>query len=103
MSDEEIHSLRIEFKKLRYFIEYFNSLITNKNLLKDFGYLKKAQDFLGKNQDIFFQIEIINNFLSENTEDIIDIKKIKDILIEEKANNMVQFMKFYKKIQKLLK
>lgn len=61
-SYEQLHALRIEFKKLRYAIEYFRETLgeTTKAVIGD---LKKMQDHLGDLNDAHVAIAILENFL----------------------------------------
>jgi len=103
MSDEEIHNLRIEFKRLRYFFEYFYQFTKDKKNSDVFSQLKKAQELLGKNQDIFFQLNIFEKLISKNACNNECFDNIKENLLAEKFNNMVKFKKLYKKLQNKLK
>ncbi len=61
--DPEIHSLRIECKKLRYLLEFFSSLFPNKETTLMINYLKKLQDTLGDFNDLHVQQENLRFFL----------------------------------------
>jgi len=53
--DEEVHNLRIQCKKLRYSMEFFNSLYPPEDLQEVLKHLKKLQDILGVFNDLSVQ------------------------------------------------
>ena len=57
--DEKLHSLRISCKKLRYLLEFFQSLYPDKKLKLLIKPLKQLQDILGDFQDLSVQINSI--------------------------------------------
>lgn len=61
-SIEQLHALRIEFKKLRYTVEFFREVLGEgvKPVIED---LKKMQDHLGDLNDAEVAIEILREFL----------------------------------------
>jgi CHAD domain-containing protein len=61
--DEELHKLRIECKKLRYLIEFFQSLFPEKEISLFINHLKILQTHLGDFNDYFVQQENLNAFL----------------------------------------
>jgi CHAD domain-containing protein len=61
-ADEDIHALRIEFKKLRYLIEFFLDLLPRKRTQRLLGDLKKIQGVLGSFNDLSVQIDFLNAF-----------------------------------------
>ena len=63
--DPEIHSLRIECKKLRYLLEFFSSLFPKKEIVSVINQLKKLQDNLGDFNDLYMQQVSLKNFLSK--------------------------------------
>ena len=63
--DENIHALRIEFKKLRYLIEFFVDLLPKKRIVKIVGEIKKIQTILGDYNDYGVQIVILNGYVDD--------------------------------------
>lgn len=63
--DPDIHSLRIECKKLRYLLEFFSSLFAKKEITLMINYLKKLQDNLGDFNDLYVQQESLRKFLDK--------------------------------------
>jgi CHAD domain-containing protein len=61
---EQLHALRIEFKKLRYAVEYFREVLglEAKEVIDD---LKKMQDHLGDLNDANVATQILQEFLEE--------------------------------------
>lgn len=68
--DEEVHELRIEFKKLRYLIEFFSSLLPPKRISKFIGEMKKIQAVLGNFNDYSIQIEFLNAYVDDSRIDM---------------------------------
>ena len=63
--DSDIHSLRIECKKLRYLLEFFSSLFPQNEMDNIIKQLKKLQDNLGDYNDLFVQQESLKNYLGK--------------------------------------
>ena len=63
--DDDIHSLRIECKKLRYLLEFFSSLFPRKEMVLITNQLKKLQDNLGDFNDLYVQQESLKDFLDK--------------------------------------
>lgn len=61
--DPDIHSLRIECKKLRYLLEFFSSLFARKEITLMINHLKKLQNNLGDFNDLYVQQENLRKFL----------------------------------------
>ncbi len=61
---EQLHALRIEFKKLRYTVEYFRDVLgpQSKEIINEF---KGMQDHLGDLNDAQVAIQILQEFLAE--------------------------------------
>jgi len=61
---EQLHALRIEFKKLRYTVEFFREVLgeQSQQVISD---LKTIQDHLGDLNDAQVAIKILRDFLSE--------------------------------------
>ncbi|WP_292994450.1 CHAD domain-containing protein [Nitrosomonas sp.] len=64
-ADEKIHELRIEFKKLRYLIEFFVDLLPKKRTGKIVSEIKKIQTVLGNYNDYCIQIEFLNSYIDD--------------------------------------
>ncbi|WP_165498784.1 CHAD domain-containing protein [Chlorobium sp. N1] len=62
-TDEELHAMRIDCKKLRYLLEFFASLFPNKSVLPAVGHLKRLQDNLGGFVDCSVQLEFLRHHL----------------------------------------
>jgi CHAD domain-containing protein len=65
IDDEKLHALRIECKKLRYLMEFFSSLFSNKKLNVLIAQLKKLQNKLGDFNDLCVQQEYLLNISEE--------------------------------------
>ena len=63
--DSDIHSLRIECKKLRYLLEFFSSLFPQNEMSIIVKQLKKLQDNLGDFNDLSVQQKSLKNYLSK--------------------------------------
>jgi CHAD domain-containing protein len=61
-SDADFHELRKRCKKLRYLMEFFQSLYPKKEISRLIKILKKLQDNLGEFQDLSVQITALKNF-----------------------------------------
>lgn len=62
--DEQLHTLRIDCKKLRYLLEFFESLFPAGEVKQLIKQLKKLQDNLGKFNDLSVQIDTLYNWLN---------------------------------------
>jgi len=60
--DEKLHKLRIVAKKLRYLLEFFQSLYPKSRIKSLISTLKKLQDVLGDFQDLSVQIDALKGF-----------------------------------------
>jgi len=63
---ERLHLLRIEFKKLRYTVEYFREVL-GKETEEIIDILKKLQDHLGELNDANVAAQILRQFITEHT------------------------------------
>lgn len=63
--DEDLHTLRIECKKLRYYIEFFESLFPEAEVKQAIKHLKGLQDNLGDINDLRVQQESIKGFVAD--------------------------------------
>jgi len=61
---EQLHSLRIEFKKLRYTVEFFQEVL-GKQAKEVIAVLKKMQDHLGDLNDAQVATQILRDFLGQ--------------------------------------
>ena len=57
--DEDLHSLRIQGKKLRYMLEFFHSFYAPEEIDFFHGQLKKLQNNLGEFNDISVQLQML--------------------------------------------
>ena len=64
-SDMDIHSLRIECKKLRYYLEFFESLFPADEIRDVIRHLKLLQDNLGDYNDMHVQQERLRGYISK--------------------------------------
>ncbi len=64
-SDRELHSLRIECKKLRYYLEFFESLFPADEIKEVIRHLKVLQDNLGDYNDMYVQQERLKGYISK--------------------------------------
>jgi len=62
-SDRELHALRIECKKLRYYLEFFESLFPAAEMKEVIGHLKRLQDNLGDYNDMHVQQERLKGYI----------------------------------------
>lgn len=63
--DSDLHTLRIECKKLRYFMEFFESLFPEKDIKEAISHLKGLQDNLGEYNDLHVQQETLKSYISK--------------------------------------
>ena len=80
---KELHSLRIEFKRVRYLLESFKELHSTKKIQIFIKKSKWYQNRLGELNDFAIQKEIIKEYLKE-VENKILVKKLKDMKREIK-------------------
>ncbi len=64
-SDEKLHSLRIECKKLRYLMEFFSSLFSSEKISIPIKELKRLQDHLGDSNDLCIQRDYLRKTADE--------------------------------------
>jgi CHAD domain-containing protein len=62
-SMDQLHALRIDFKKFRYTLEYFREILGN-NVNQIISELKQLQDHLGELHDAVVACDLINGFLT---------------------------------------
>ena len=62
--ESDLHALRIECKKLRYFLEFFESLFPDKEINQAVNQLKGLQDNLGDYNDLHIQQEKMKAYIS---------------------------------------
>ncbi len=65
--DEELHRLRIQCKKLRYLLEFYRSLFSEKSMATCIRQLKKLQDNLGSFNDLSVQQEMLSRYHEQQT------------------------------------
>lgn len=65
-ADDDVHALRIEFKKFRYLIEFFIDLLPQKDTAKLVGEVKKIQTVLGNFNDYATQISFLQNYINDD-------------------------------------
>lgn len=65
MQDEQLHDLRIEAKKLRYLMEFFEKLFPRASMATSIKQLKKLQNNLGDFNDLCVQEEYLQNIVAE--------------------------------------
>ncbi|MBF0437846.1 MAG: CHAD domain-containing protein [Magnetococcales bacterium] len=68
MSSTELHELRIECKKLRYAIEFFQPLFPGKEMLNFSLHLKGLQDLLGVMNDVSVMPGLLEKILQGSTD-----------------------------------
>lgn len=64
-SDGDLHTLRIECKKLRYYLEFFESLFPTDEIKEVIRHLKVLQDNLGDYNDMHVQQERLKGYISK--------------------------------------
>jgi CHAD domain-containing protein len=64
-SDRDLHTLRIECKKLRYYLEFFESLFPTDEIKEVIRHLKVLQDNLGDYNDMHVQQERLKGYISK--------------------------------------
>ncbi|CAK8712332.1 hypothetical protein GCAAIG_01640 [Candidatus Electronema halotolerans] len=64
-SDEDVHQVRIQGKKLRYALEFFRSLYPAKKMARLIKDLKQLQDCLGHWNDLSVQENMLAHYLSQ--------------------------------------
>jgi CHAD domain-containing protein len=62
-SDRDLHTLRIECKKLRYYLEFFESLFPATEIKEVIAHLKRLQDNLGDYNDMHVQQERLKGYI----------------------------------------
>ena len=98
---ERIHKLRKSGKELRYLVDLFSELYTDKVVTKVIKQLKKFQDCLGNRQDSEVQIQLLNQ-MSESIYDNLtrDNRKAIELIIKFKKK---QKQRFHKNALKLIR
>ncbi|TLU83076.1 MAG: CHAD domain-containing protein [Chlorobium sp.] len=75
-TDAELHSIRIDCKKLRYLLEFFASIFPHDTIDSVVSQLKKLQDNLGNFIDVSIQLDYLQHYLAS-----IEIRKKNKLLI----------------------
>lgn len=88
-SDEALHNLRIQCKKLRYLLEFFISLFPKKDINLFIKQLKKMQDNLGEFNDLLVQQHELKKHLSQ-----IDLKSKKRIKEAAAVGGLISVFKY---------
>lgn len=91
--DEKLHRLRISCKKLRYLLDFFQSLYPSGKFRQMIKILKKLQDVLGDFQDLSVQIERLKSFEAQmQTESLMtpDTHEAIHCLVEQLGGNIKQ-------------
>ena len=108
---EDLHELRITCKKLRYLIEFFQSLYDPKEIKQLINAMKNLQDNLGEYNDLHVQAEKLTEFsvelqkqksLSKETRNAMDmlVEHLKELQVKERTNFSERFEKFSNKMVK---
>lgn len=74
--DKELHRLRIQGKKLRYSLEFFNSLFPEQEMKKLIKQLKLLQNNLGDFNDLSVQQEMLEHYLAAIKPGTVKSKKL---------------------------
>ncbi len=62
----QLHSLRIQCKKLRYWLEFFTALYPEEDVLFAMNNLKQLQDILGRLNDLHIQSDLLKAYAEGN-------------------------------------
>jgi CHAD domain-containing protein len=93
---EDLHELRKTCKKLRYLIEFFQSLYPRPQVKKLIKQLKGLQDVLGDFQDLDVQIDLTDRGCKDNKSDLMPAtRKALDELIRQLSAQKAQARKDY--------
>ena len=102
--DADFHALRKRCKKLRYLMEFFQSLYSDKDIRQLIRILKKLQDNLGEFQDLSVQISALQKFSEQmaQEEKLPDktaraMSKLVEILIDTKQSVQREFTSLFAK------
>ena len=96
--DEKLHKLRITAKKLRYLLEFFQSLYPEKRIKPLISALKKLQDILGDFQDLSVQIDALRDFeILMKAEDVLnpDTEAAMELLVQHLQNQIKSQRKLF--------
>ena len=105
-SATKYHKLRIEFKKLRYLLEFFSSFYQKDKIKIFIENVKKIQDILGMHQDLYVQREHIKEYLKLTNPSLdlaLSIGKLLGDMEYSEIEARKIFRKKYKKLSKMLK
>lgn len=102
-TDDQIHAVRLQCKKLRYSLEFFKNYFPEKRIVNFISRLKQLQDNLGKFNDLSVQIDRLDYFKEEFTNSDNTRPKLINILnfllenkISQKNRIKVQFFDLLK-------
>ena len=103
-SDEALHELRIECKKLRYLLEFFRSLYSPKSVGGLIKALKRLQDNLGDLNDLSVQQQALHDFAldmhaegSDSVDTLLAIGRVIEHLAMRRRVERARFSKCYAK------
>ncbi len=101
---EEYHQFRIQFKKLRYFIEEMEPLIGNDKYNKAIKMIKKIQKVLGEHHDLSTHRLLIDSFIKESLFDNemvqVSTNRLIGILLEKEKEKQIYFKSIFLEFQK---
>ena len=94
---EALHELRKTCKKLRYLMEFFQSLYPARRIRELIQALKDLQDNLGEFNDLHVHINILEQFTSESTDtdSISACKQVMHSLQQKQVKTRNKFAEFY--------
>ena len=102
----EYHRLRIEFKKMRYLLEFFSHMFSFKETKEFIKNSKKIQNILGRHQDLEVQRNDIKEFIKNDNltlDAVLSIGKLIGDMEFEEIYQRKKFKKVYKKLSYRLK
>ncbi len=100
------HELRIQFKRIRYLLEFFSHFYHKRETQTFIKNCKNIQDILGRHQDLEVQRDHIKEFLKERDfpfDTILSVGKLIGDMEFEELKQRKLFRKLYKKLSKKLK
>lgn len=78
--DTQIHKLRIDCKKLRYLLEYFEALFKKSDYQRELNSLKELQNYLGDFNDSSVQHDFLSHYLAHKNETSRRYKAVRKLL-----------------------
>ena len=81
---ERLHALRIEFRKLRYTVEFFREILAEpvEEVIREF---KSFQDHLGDLNDANVAVQTLETFIAAHEDDDIDLEPVREVLAVRSA------------------